>query len=85
MGELLAYGPMVTPGSYIVAMDGIMKDVVGAPRTEADWDVNNPQTAVDDFLKDHPEFVLEEPAFPFNEGLVSDRVTYWPNCFLKRV
>lgn len=85
MRELLAYGPMVTEGSYIVAMDGIMKDVVGAPRTEADWDVNNPQTAVDDFLKDHPEFILEEPGIPFNEGNVTERVTYWPNCFLKRI
>jgi len=84
MRELLAYGPMVTKNSYIVAMDGIMKDVVGAPRTDPDWDINNPQTAVDDFLKDHPDFVLEEPTFPFNEGLVKDRVTYWPNCYLKR-
>ena len=32
--ELEAYAPLVTPGSYIVSMDGIMKEVVGAPRTE---------------------------------------------------
>lgn len=82
--ELEAYGPLVTSGSYIVAMDGIMKDVVGAPRTSPDWDTNNPQTAVNDFLKSHSEFVLEEPPFPFNEGLVTDRVTYWPNAFLRR-
>ena len=84
MHELLAYGPLVTPGSYIVAMDGIMQDVVGAPRTDPDWDINNPQTAVRDFLQDHPEFVLEEPKHPFNEGMINERVTYWPNCFLKR-
>lgn len=84
MRELLAYSPLVTAGSYIVAMDGIMQDVVGAPRTEPDWDVNNPQTAVRDFLQDHSEFVLEEPQHPFNEGMISERVTYWPNCFLKR-
>jgi len=85
MRELLAYSPLVSPGSYIVAMDGIMQDVVGAPRTEPDWDVNNPQTAVREFLEIHPEFSLDEPAFPFNEGLISERVTYWPNCYLKRV
>jgi cephalosporin hydroxylase len=85
LAELEAYGPMVTPGSYIVAMDGIMQDVVGAPRTEPDWHTNNPQTAVKEFLRNHPEFILEEPRFPFNEGLVTDRVTYWPNAFLKRV
>ncbi len=84
MRELLAYGPLVTPGSYIVAMDGIMQDLVGAPRTDPDWGINNPQTAVRDFLQEHPEFVLEEPTHPFNEGIIRDRVTYWPNCFLKR-
>lgn len=83
--ELEAYAPMITPGSYIVAMDGIMQDVVGAPRTSPDWITNNPQTAVHEFLATHPEFILEEPPFPFNEGLVTDRVTYWPNCYLKRV
>jgi cephalosporin hydroxylase len=82
--ELRAYSPLVTPGSYIVAMDGIMQDVAGAPRTEPDWDVNNPQTAVNDFLKIHDEFQLEEPAMPFNEGDITERVTYWPNAFLKR-
>lgn len=84
LDELNAYGPLITPGSYIVAMDGIMQDVVGAPRTSPDWITNNPQTAVDEYLKAHPEFVLEEPVFPFNEGLVTDRVTYWPKAFLRR-
>lgn len=82
--ELQAYSPLVSLGSYIVAMDGIMQDVVGAPRTESDWDVNNPQTAVRDFLRIHDEFQLEEPTIPFNEGDITDRVTYWPNAFLKR-
>jgi len=82
--ELQAYSPLVTPGSYIVAMDGIMQEVAGAPRTEPDWDVNNPQTAVSDFLKIHKDFQLEEPEIPFNEGDITDRVTYWPNAFLKR-
>ena len=85
LAELEAYAPMVTPGSYIVAMDGIMQDVVGAPRTSPDWITNNPQTAVREFLAIHPEFTLEEPAFPFNEGEITDRVTYWPNAYLKRV
>lgn len=82
--ELEAYSPLVSPGSYIVAMDGIMQDVVGAPRTEPDWDVNNPQTAVREFLEIHNDFDLEEPSIPFNEGEVTERVTYWPNAFLKR-
>ena len=32
----------------------------------------------------NPDFVLEEPAFPFNEGKVRNRVTYWPKSFLRR-
>ena len=35
--ELEAYAPLVTKDSYIVAMDGIMKDLVGAPRSKPDW------------------------------------------------
>jgi cephalosporin hydroxylase len=85
LAELEAYGPTVTEGSYIVATDGIMAKVVGAPRTQPDWTWNNPLNAAEEFAATHPEFVIEEPAFPFNEGAVTDRVTYWPSGFLKRV
>jgi cephalosporin hydroxylase len=83
--ELEAYAPLVAPGSYIVACDGIMAQIAGAPRTAPDWNWNNPIAAVEAFLARHPEFVLEEPEFPFNEGAVRKRVTYWPKCFLKRL
>ena len=83
--ELEAYGPLVTPGSFIVATDGIMGEVLGAPRSAPDWDWNNPAEAAKEFAAAHPEFRLHEPAFPFNEGLVTSRVTYWPNCFLERI
>ena len=83
--ELELYAPLVTPGSYVVACDGIMAQVAGAPRTQADWTWNNPITAIDDFLTEHPEFIQEEPPFAFNEGAVRERVTYWPKSFLRRV
>ena len=85
LAELEAYGPMVTKGSYIVATDGIMAQVTGAPRTQPDWTWNNPLTAAREFAAASPDFVIEEPAFPFNEGVVKDRVTYWPDGYLKRV
>jgi len=85
LAELDAYAPLVTFGSYIVAMDGIMSKLAGAPRSQPDWDENNPQQAVLEWVGQHPEFVLEDPAFDFNEGLVKRRVTYWPNAFLRRV
>lgn len=83
--ELDHYAPMVSPGSYIVACDGIMAQLAGAPRTAPDWTWNNPTAAVEAFLARNPNFVLDEPGFPFNEGIVRQRVTYWPKAFVRRV
>lgn len=85
LSELNAYAPLVTEGSYIVAMDGVMEQVAGAPGAEADWTWNNPKDAAREFVEGNPDFVIEEPPFPFNEGNVSERVTYWPGGFVKRV
>ena len=86
LAELQAYSPLVTTGSYIVATDGIMEELeAGAPRTSPDWGWNNPRQAVRDFLARNPGFELEEPSFEFNEGVVADRVTYWPGGFVRRV
>jgi cephalosporin hydroxylase len=83
--ELDAYGPMVSPGSYIVACDGIMQQVAGAPRTENDWTWNNPISAVNEFLDRNPNFEAHEPTWPFNEGVIRERVTYWPKAYLRRI
>ena len=85
LAELDAYGPIVSPGSYIVAMDGIMGRLAGAPRTEADWTWNNPTQAALEFVAGNPDFVLEEPPFVFNEGNIKQPVTYWPGGFIKRI
>jgi cephalosporin hydroxylase len=85
LNELDAYAPLVGVGSYIVAMDGIMGRLVGAPRSQADWDTNNPSEAAREWAARNPRFVREEPQFAFNEGLVRRRVTYWPDAFLRRV
>lgn len=85
LAELHAYAPLVTPGSYIVAMDGIMEHVAGAPRTQPDWVWNNPRQAALQFVNSNPEFTIEEPTFLFNESHITERVTYWPSAFVKRV
>lgn len=85
LDELRAYGELVEVGSYVVATDGIMAQVKGGPRTAEDWDWNNPQRAVHDFVAEDKRFIIEEPAFPFNEGAVTERVTYWPDAFVKRI
>ncbi len=83
--ELEAYADLVPIGSYIVACDGIMEGLEGAPRTREDWYWNNPSTAAKEFVAADDRFELVEPEFEFNEGTITDRVTYWPNAYLKRV
>jgi cephalosporin hydroxylase len=85
LDELRAYADMVPVGSYIVATEGIMEQVVGGPRTAEDWTWNNPRRAVHEFVAEDKRFIIEEPTFPFNEGVVKDRVTYWPDAFVKRI
>lgn len=85
LAELEAYSPIVSVGSYIVAMDGIMRSLVGAPRSSEDWDWNNPATAAEAFASAHPDFEIQEPPFLFNEGSVTERVTYWPSGYVKRI
>lgn len=85
LGELESYSGMVTCGSYIVATDGIMGDLVGVPRSQPDWGENNPRAAAAEFVAAHPDFVCEAPLFPFNEGNITECVTYWPGAWLKRI
>ena len=84
LAELEAYAPLVGPDSYIVVADGVMESLEGAPGSKPDWSWNNPKKAVVEFLRNHPEFLVEEPAFSFNEGQITERVTYWPSAFVRR-
>lgn len=83
--ELEAYADLVTPGSYIVATDGIMYDLADVPRGVPGWTTDNPTFAARDFAKNHPEFVLEQPSWPFNESNLTQNITHWPGAWLKRI
>jgi len=83
--ELEAYADLVSPGSYIVATDGIMYDLADVPRGQAEWATDNPTWAARDFAAKHPEFVIEQPAWPFNESELEHNITHWPGAWLKRV
>ncbi len=85
LAELEAYAPLVGVGSYIIAADGIMGQLEGAPRTQPDWSWNNPKQAAIEFVRDNHDFIIEEPEFQFNEGSIAERVTYWPGGFIKRI
>ena len=82
--ELEAYHSLVTPGSYIVATDGVMRDLHDVPLGQAGWLTDSPVSAVRDFLPDHPEFRLEQPPRLFSETTLTKNITYWPSAYLKR-
>ena len=82
--ELEAYSGMVGPGSYIVATDGIMLDLHDVPRGVADWKWDHPTAAAAEFAQAHPEFVLEQPQWPFNESALTHNITHWPGAWLRR-
>lgn len=82
--ELEAYHELVTPGSYIVATDGSMQFLADVPRGKPDWSWNNPTMAAVDFAAEHPEFVIEQPPWSFNESELTENITHWPGAWLRR-
>jgi len=85
LAELNAYCDLVSPGSYIVATDGIMKDVSDVPRGNSEWVWNNPDEAAREFIQGHPDFVIEQPPWPFNESPLTENITHWPGAWLKKL
>lgn len=83
--ELEAYAPLVTPGSYIVATDGVMQYLTDVPRGHETWGNDNPAAAARDFAARHSEFVLEQPEWPFNESELGKNVTHYPDAWLRRI
>ena len=85
LAELEAYAPLVSVGSYVIVMDGIMELVADTPRGTPEWRTDNPISAVEEFAASHPEFVVEQPEQPFNESELRRHVTHWPQGYLRRV
>lgn len=83
--ELDAYHGFVSPGSYIVATDGIMQDLHDVPLGDPKWRDDHPSAAAREFAAEHPEFVLEQPPWPFNESALEQNLTYWPQAWLRRL
>lgn len=83
--ELNAYSPLVSPGSYIVATDGIMQNLFDVPRGQPQWREDNPSAAALEFSENHPEFAINQPFWPFNESELRHNITHWPSAWLQRV
>ena len=85
LAELEAYQEFVTPGSYIVATDGVMRDLFDVPRGHPDWIDDNPVMAARQFADSHANFDLEQPKWLFNESDLGTNLTYWPDAWLRRI
>lgn len=83
--ELEAYHPLVTRDSYIVATDGSMRDLHDVPRGRPEWTWDHPSAAAVEFAAGHRQFVIEQPAWPFNESELTENITHWPDAWLKRI
>jgi len=83
--ELQAYSGFVTPGSYIVATDGIMHDLTDVPNGDPSWDHDNPMEAAAEFAAGNKAFVLEQPSWPFDESELEHNITHWPGAWLRRL
>lgn len=59
--ELKAYAPLTSVGSYCVVFDTLIEDQPDDMYPNRPWGVgNNPKTAVFEYLKTHPEFVIDK-------------------------
>lgn len=76
--ELNLYHKMVTPGSYLVAMDGAQAHVWDVPRGRPEWKDDNPLRAIHEFLREHAEFRID----PYYTRMY---VTSCPDGFLRRL
>lgn len=79
LGELDAYSPLVSSGSYCVVFDTFVEDMPPQFFADRPWDVgNNPKTATRQWLKKHPDFTVDHD---MESRLM---VTVAPEGFLKR-
>lgn len=80
LAELEAYAPLVSVGSWCVVFDTIVEDLPASSSGDRPWGPgDNPQTAVREFLRTHPEF---ESDHAMDARLL---VSVAPHGYLRRV
>ncbi len=80
LSELEAYAPLTTVGSYCVVFDTLIEDMPADLFSGRPWGPgNNPKTAVHEYLKSHPEFIIDKS---IEHKLL---ITVAPDGYLKRV
>jgi cephalosporin hydroxylase len=80
LAELEAYAPLTSVGSYCIVFDTVIEDVPNAMFLDRPWGIgNNPKTAVQEYLKSHPEFKIDKQIQ--NKLLI----TVAPDGYLRRI
>lgn len=80
LAELVAYAPLTSVGNYCVVFDTVVEDMPAEMFPDRPWGPgNNPKTAVREYLKSHPEFVIDKA---LDDKL---QISVAPEGFLKRV
>lgn len=62
----------------IIATDGLMRDLNDLPKDQAEWKGDHPAAAAaaTEFVAGHPDLILEQPAWPFNESDLTENITH---------
>jgi cephalosporin hydroxylase len=61
LAELEAYAPLTSVGSYCIVFDTLVEDFPAGTFPDRPWGPgDNPKTAVREYLKTHPEFVIDK-------------------------
>lgn len=80
LAELEAYAPLTTVGSYCVVFDTLVEDMPKEAYPDRPWGPgNNPKTAVHQYVRQHPKFVIDKS---IQNKL---QITVAPDGYLKRV
>lgn len=85
LAELKLYSQLVSKGSYLIIADGFKKELSDVPRGKQEWLTDNPQTAIEEFLAEHPEFQLEYPERRYKRSEIRQGVTHFQGGWLRKV
>ena len=78
LSELRLYSKYVSVGSYLIVQDGAQEWVSDIPRGKPEWKQDNPLAAIEIFLKENDDFVIDETYTRLG-------ITQSPNGYLKKI
>lgn len=80
LAELHAYAHLVSLDSYCVVFDTVIEDIPGYLSDDRPWGPgNSPKSAVHEFLKSHPEFMIDKK---INDKIL---ISVAPDGYLKKI